>query len=452
MNKMLGYFGAVVGVLICGNFCAGGTSATAEPTEIRDKQLARQIIADSTLNDVDRMAHELLRTGFNAGTGYSGTWIRDLNTFIQVSLQANPQKRIRDALLMFFKFQGDDGDIIDGFVQHDPAQPINADDRTSPLAPGYIAFKNSVETDQESSLVQAIFKYISVTHDQSILDERIGNATVAQRLERALEYVHTQRFDPEHGLVWGATTLDWGDVQPESPQGVRLDDHSHRALSIYDNAMFLIAIHDYVAMPGGKCPHIDRWKMIGQAIHNSTRKYLWDAKDEKFIPHVYLAGSPFPRDFDENAIYYHGGTAIAIEAGLLDRHEVLEALHHMEMDVKLAHASSIGLTMYPPYPRGFFKNPQVSNPYSYQNGGDWCWFGGRMIQQLIRYGYVADAYRDLRPMVERVKRTGGFYEWWSRDNQPRGSGDYRGSAGVLGEAIEMLDQWARKQITDSQNK
>jgi hypothetical protein len=81
-------------------------------------------------------------------------------------------------------------------------------------------------------------------------------------------------------------------------------------------------------------------------------------------------------------------------------------------------------------------------PWSYQNGGDWCWFGGRMIQQLIQHGFIEEAYRELKPMVRRVREHDGFYEWWTRDNQPRGSGQFRGSAGVLGRAIEMLLDWA----------
>jgi len=113
--------------------------------------------------------------------------------------------------------------------------------------------------------------------------------------------------------------------------------------------------------------------------------------------------------------------------------------------VRAAGAASVGLTLYPAYPEGFFKNPQLREPYSYQNGGDWCWFGGRMIQQLVRLGYIAEAYRDLQPMVERVVRTGDFHEWWTRDNQPRGSGSFRGSAGVLGQAIAMLEAWAKSQ-------
>jgi hypothetical protein len=47
-------------------------------------------------------------------------------------------------------------------------------------------------------------------------------------------------------------------------------------------------------------------------------------------------------------------------------------------------------------------------------------------------------------MVERVKRTGDFTEWWSRYNQPRGSSNFRGSAGVLGQAVEMLQTWAEQ--------
>ena len=112
--------------------------------------------------------------------------------------------------------------------------------------------------------------------------------------------------------------------------------------------------------------------------------------------------------------------------------------------MRAAGAGSIGLTLYPPYPDGFFKNPQMRARYSYQNGGDWCWFGGRMVQQLVKLDHADLAYRELRPMVERVKRTGGFYEWWSCDNQPRGSGVFRGSAGVLGRAIELLQAWAEQ--------
>jgi hypothetical protein len=83
------------------------------------------------------------------------------------------------------------------------------------------------------------------------------------------------------------------------------------------------------------------------------------------------------------------------------------------------------------------------NPeYNYQNGGDWTWFGGRMIQQLIRYGFVAEAYEQVQPMVKRVRIINGFFEWYSVSNEPRGSGTFRGEAGVLFTAIRMFEDFA----------
>ncbi|HEX3624332.1 MAG TPA: amylo-alpha-1,6-glucosidase [Verrucomicrobiae bacterium] len=405
-------------------------------------QVAAKIRADSTLSDVRRMARDLLKGNLNAGSSYESVWARDTNTFIEVALEVNPPERFRDALVNFFKFQGDNGDIVDGYRTYDPKRARGA--RISPAAPGFMAFKNGVETDQESSLVQAIFKYIAVTNDKTILDETVAGVSVRDRLGHALNYVLTERFDHKQGVVWGGTRADWGDVQPEDSPGVVLDSKSHRALTIYDSAMLLIALNDYIQLIGKDSSGARRWKRIRDKLQHNARKCLWDSRNQKFIPHVYIDGSPFPKDFDENTIYYHGGTAVAIEAGLLTRDEVTGALQRMEANVRAANASSIGLTMYPPYPNGFFKNPQLTKPYTYQNGGDWCWFGGRMVQQLIAYGYVAEAYHALQPMVERVVRVGDFHEWWSRDNKPKGSGNFRGSAGVLGKAIEMLQAWAER--------
>jgi Amylo-alpha-1,6-glucosidase len=432
-------------VLTSGLLAVSARSAkTNNAAVVSNTQLAKEILADPTLRDVHHMAQDLLKSGLNAGNNYQSVWIRDMNTFIEVALEVNPPQRFRKALLTFFKFQGADGDIVDGYKTLDPAQ-VKSAYRVSPLATNLMAFKNTVEVDQESSLVQAVFKYVTITHDKTILDERVAGIPVRKRLAMALQYVLSEHFDKKHGLVWGATRADWGDVQPEDSPGVLLDAKSHRALSIYDNAMLVIALNDCLQLLGENAPKAARWKPIRDQLKRNIRKYLWDAKKQKFIPHVYLAGPPFPKGFDENTIYFNGGTAVAIEAGLITRKEVAHVLGRMEANVRLAGAATIGLTLYPPYPQGFFKNPGMRAPYHYQNGGDWTWFGGRMIQALVEQGYIAEAYRDLRPMVERVKRTGDFNEWWSRDNQPVGSRHFRGSAGVLGQAIEMLQAWARQQ-------
>ena len=248
-------------------FLAEKSVFAAEASRVSDRPsfdpstLARQILADPNLPRVLGKARDLLKTGFNAGSGYGEVWIRDLNTFIELSLQVNDPKAIREALLTFFKFQGPQGDIPDGYI---PKAQGNAayKYRRSALAPDLLAHKNTVETDQESSLVQAVRRYVSITKDASILDEQVDGLAVRERLARALDYVLTHRFDARHGLVWGATTTDWGDVQPEHEWGVELDDNSHRTIDIYDNAMFLIAVGDYLSLAGDTDAQSARWRQV----------------------------------------------------------------------------------------------------------------------------------------------------------------------------------------------
>ena len=131
-----------------------------------------------------------------------------------------------------------------------------------------------------------------------------------------------------------------------------------------------------------------------------------------------------------------------METGLLTKEEIKISLNKMIEDVKATGAASSGLTMYPAYPLGYFKNPILTVPYTYQNGGDWTWFGGRMIQQLVKNGFVKEAYDHVLPFTHRVIKNNGFYEWYTLNNEPRGSSYYRGSAGVLYDAIILLENWA----------
>ena len=294
-------------------------------------------------------------------------------------------------------------------------------------------------------MVQAVYIYVATTKDSTILQETIAGKTVLERLAWSMDYLLQERYAPEYGLLWGATTTDWGDVQPEHSWGVEIDKDTHRSVDIYDNAMFLLAIQNLLALMPEDAPQRQRWTKIHQQVTRRVRLHLWDTQADKFIPHRYLDGSPFPKAFDEACITYHGGTAMAIAADLLSHEEIEASLSLMRQNVRASGAGSIGLTLYPPYPQGFFKNPGM-RPYGYQNGGDWTWFGGRMIQQLIRTGFVAEAYTELKPMLKRVLKNKGFYEWYTVYNEPKGAGKFRGSAGVLGKAILMLKTWADREL------
>src|SRR5690606_17682163 len=157
----------------------------------------------------------------------------------------------------------------------------------------------------------------------AFLSDSAAGRTVAQRMESAMELLMAHRCDRKYGLLWGATTADWGDVRPEHSWGVSLPDSTHHAIALSGNAMVVVPLDSLVALlPDTR----QKWSAIRDEIAERCITHLWDNEREKFIPHIDLDGSPFPEGFDEMEVYYHGGTAVAIEAGLLTKAQVAHAL------------------------------------------------------------------------------------------------------------------------------
>lgn len=151
------------------------------------------------------------------------------------------------------------------------------------------------EIDQETSLVQAVRKFVEVTGERSFLEEVVEGRSVLERLELALDYLLAHRFDREHSLLWGATTAHWGDVQPEHEWGVELDANSHPAIDIYDNAMFIIALNDLLHLLGPNSERTTRWREVRDQVKNAIRGNVvshtlastaieWHPKDDDHPP------------------------------------------------------------------------------------------------------------------------------------------------------------------------
>ena len=362
-----------------------------------------------------------------------------MNTFVETACEVVPSKDIRGAILVFFALQQPNGEMIDGYVLKGEFDWEDPNRYYSDAAPEHVAFKNTVETDQETSLIQIVWKYIQKTGDKSILQEQVAGRTVYERMKEMVDYLMREKYNTQYGLLTGALTADWGDVQPDEDNLCDITENSIVTIDAYDNAMFAIALGDLSRMSDGE--ESTRWEKMRQDIVGNIRKYLWDDEQNKIIPHIYPEKKPDFGDFDESKVYYHGGTAIAIEAGVLEHDEIGIVNAQMVENVRLSGMPSIGLTVYPPYPENFFPGT-MAKPYSYQNGGDWTWFGGRMIQQLIANGYVAEAYAEVRPMIDRVIKNKGFFEWYGMGGVPDGSGHFKGSAGTLCKAIQMFNEWA----------
>jgi cellobiose phosphorylase len=89
--------------------------------------------------------------------------------------------------------------------------------------------------------------------------------------------------------------------------------------TISPGALFrIIALRDYIDLMArkGDSAAAERWRATLDHFVAATRTALWDGT--KWRPHLYFAagdpvvagyqpGSPFPADYDEDAVYYHGG-------------------------------------------------------------------------------------------------------------------------------------------------
>ncbi|MFT7289329.1 MAG: hypothetical protein ACI87W_003459 [Halieaceae bacterium] len=431
----------VTGFVTVGLFLALRPSSPPQSSPGADQlALATRLISDPLLDDAQARYREVLKQGFSAGGHYTSVWIRDFNTFLVAASRLHGEHHaIRESLLTFLDFQFEDGHIVDGYVSSESALP---DIRyiTSAAQPELIAFTNTVESDQESSLVQAFAKYIQVTGDHSVLAEVRKGETVLTRLEAALSYLVDRRSDSKTGLLWGGTTADWGDVQPETSPGTILDENSHHAIDIYDNAMFILAMKGFLTLLPDDDDRRAQWERRLRTHEQRTKDLLWDDTLQKFRPHLYLEASPFAETIDESPIHFHGGTAVAAQAGLLDSAELDSTFEHLRSGIKRVGAETVGLTLSPAYPDGVFLNP-IMGEHQYQNGGEWDWFGCRWVRALAMGGKITRAYESLRPILLR-QLDRGLYEWFTIHGEARGAAPFKGSAGVCNEAIEDLRTWA----------
>ena len=97
--------------------------------------LNEQILNNEGFAFVKSKALEVVKTGFNAGDGYGEVWIRDYNTFIELACEVYPKSEITENLLVFFGMQGDDGNIIDGFIPKSKVHDVGYDYIYSDLEP-----------------------------------------------------------------------------------------------------------------------------------------------------------------------------------------------------------------------------------------------------------------------------------------------------------------------------
>ena len=379
--------------------------------------------------------------GFGAGDKYPQIWLRDSATLPDLTRFHFSRAHLASWIEEHLIHQRPDGSLFDWIAAGPTASfaewapKVQLVHRAGPLQ--ISADKNTVEADQESSAVIAAGRFFAFTGDTAWLRKDLGGRSVLQRADAALAYVFKERRDKGTGLVVNAFTADWGDVTPIYPDQrvIYLDDKTPRVVGLYTNAL---AYEACVALAGmsaaaGMRAAAEQWRGEAERLKAGVDHTLWQPKQGFHRMHAPAPGPAFKADVTD--ILGTGGHAAAIRAGVVDGHRARRILDVIEARRREMKLSSVSFTLLPPFPAGFFLHPMVKEPWSYQNGGQWDWFGGRLVLAELEHGRAARGREHLLELARKAQRTGGLYEWHTRDGEGRGSGQYAASAGALGAAV-----------------
>ena len=356
--------------------------------------------------------------GFAAGSGYPQIWLRDSRTILPASRLFYSQDYLTSWLEEHLAFQNENGSLEDW------------------VDPGGKTDKNTTETDQEASAVQAAGDVAQLLGPEW-LNKKIGGRSILDRLESALSFVLKNRTDLKTGLILGAHTADWGDVDMEDAdqQAVYTDSRTHWTADIYDQAMVYEACLDLAEMmeAAGRKEQARIWAGKASALGTKANAELW--QEDKGFYRVHIHITPLTHDFNEDDMFAMGGNAQAVISGMAGERRagrIIEQALKRQSDFAL---STLSGSLLPPYPKGFFRHPSMDDPYEYQNGGQWDWFGGRLIRAMFEHGFSREARNKLLQIARKNLKNNGLFEWDAPAGRGRGSDYFAGSAGVLAGAL-----------------
>jgi hypothetical protein len=357
-------------------------------------------------------------SGFAAGENYPQIWLRDANTILPASRYFYDQSFLASWLEEHLAFQKENGSLEDWIDSRGKSD------------------KNTTETDQEFSAVLAAFQIFNLLGPRW-LEKPIDRKKIIDRLENALQFVCDSRWNGESSLVIGAHTADWGDVDmvDGDQKAIYVDDRTHWTADIYDQSMFYEACMNLAEMlvALGERNRGSYWQEKARLIQDSANKWLWQEDKGFYKVHIHL--DDLEHEFDENDIFAMGGNTQAINSGLAGEEKAGRIIQEALKRQKTYDISTISGTLLPPYPKNFFKHPLLDDPYEYQNGAQWDWFGARLIYAMFHQGFSHKATEKWLEIIKKNVDNRGFFEWDNKEGIGRGSDYYAGTAGSMGKAL-----------------
>ncbi|MEP7199692.1 MAG: LpqB family beta-propeller domain-containing protein [Chloroflexota bacterium] len=367
--------------------------------------------------------------GFEPGDLYQQIYVRDQSWMDIAAMYFYPPQYARDSVEEFLRRQ---------YTNNQPIRPLATtypgDGAISGLFSPEITYdKHTTTSDEEANLIRAAYTYWALSGDKEWLKKDINGQTVIARLNRAMEWLLTNRIDPATSLFKRAHTTDWGDVKIEKTGSpTELGPNDALTASIFDQAMVYQALRNLALMDQsvGKQAETLRYNNAANDLKGQVEKYLWQPTKGFYKTHYHL--TPLAHDFDEDAIVSIAN-ALVVYTGLSDR---IGPLDRLEDATRSFSAIKPGLSLYPPYKTGVFAYVQMAEG-RYQNGGLWDWWGGTQITAEFEHGLRARATKHLYQVADDwIKHPRDIYEWqMARTGANGGSDNYGGSVATMSEAI-----------------
>jgi len=395
--------------------------------------------------------------GFRPGNAYDAVYVRDSAYLSALTRYAYSPMHLRSVVEEVLTIQYDEGNDELQLRDRRPRPPW-------PSRPGDGAItavidydqrreKASVASDEEQSLIRAAYVAYRADGGPSWLRKPIRGRSVIDRLSLAMAWTLEHRRDEDTGLIIRPHTTDWGDVEA-GDDGAWGGDAPPSAwtASTYDQAITYRALRELAIMSDATSDHVRTrmLNMLADDLRDRTRTHLWSEARGYFRTHIHVHGAPpgmrpirnpTRHSFDEDEIV-SVANAIAIYAGLADEGQTARATEALERARLGARSAVPGVALFPAYPEGTFRSPQMA-PGQYQNGAAWDWWAGTQIVSEFARGYSNQAYVHLATMAKAWnEHPDDIPEWRPVDpesplgtGRTAGSGHYAAAAGTMGEAV-----------------
>ncbi len=348
--------------------------------------------------------------GFSAGDSYPQIWIRDNYTILKTAKYYYDEKFF--SWIFYFLTHLDKNRLVYDWV-----------DKNGKVD------KNSVESDQESSLTLSYFEILNLNSKKYI--------KYLPQISNLLKELWKQKRDKNLSLLTSAYTMDWGDVQYGVKDPIHKTKNSYIVAGMYENILFYKAVSKLIEIYetlGTRNKNIQFFKHLKRTLKENILKNFWHNSNGFFISNIHI--TPVKTPFDEKNIFPMGSNAIALSSDLIDDKKFSSIIKTALFRQKLFNFSTISGVLLPCYPENFFSHPSVKEYFHYQNGGQWDWFGGKIIKEMfLKDEFFYKAFKALKEIASKNIQNRGFYEWNDMIGKGYGARNYTASAASITESI-----------------